>query len=122
MKKDQITDLSYLNEISAGNKKFIIELIDMFFQQVLEYQELLQILYEEKNWLALAKVAHKAKSSVIMVGLKKLGSKLKMLEEKAKEGKDIESYKEIIAKFVNDSNLAIKELKEVQTEIIQNIN
>lgn len=49
-----------------------------------------------------------------MVGLNKLASKLKRLEENAKESKNINEYSEIIAKFVRDSNIAINELKEIR--------
>ena len=45
--KDKLINLSYLKEISNGNNEFIIELIDMFFEQIPEYQILLQDFYEK---------------------------------------------------------------------------
>ena len=112
--KDKLINLSYLNKISNGNKEFIIELIDMFFEQIPEYQKLLQNFYDKEDWLNIGRIAHKAKSSILMMGLNELASKLKRLEENAKESKNINEYSEIIAKFVRDSNIAIQELKEIR--------
>ena len=67
--KDKLINLSYLKEISNGNDEFIIELIDIFFEQIPEYQILLQDLYEKEDWLNIGKIAHKAKSSILMMGL-----------------------------------------------------
>lgn len=114
MNKDKFIDLSYLNEISNGNKNFINELIDMFFQQIPEYQNIINDLYEKKDWYNLGRAAHKAKSAVLMMGMNDLASDLKKLEEYAKEEKNIDEYKEIIAKFVRVSNIATKELHDIK--------
>jgi len=103
-------NLDYLNEISAGDDQLIAELVDMFFEQIPEYQDSMHELFEEKDWYNLGRMAHKAKSAVLMVGLNELANDLKNLEENAKEGKNINEYQEIIAKFVRESNVALKEL------------
>lgn len=115
--KNKYVNLSYLNEISNGNKDFIIELIDMFFLQVPEYQNLLQDYLKKKDWHNLGRTAHKAKSSILMMGMDDLSRDLKNLEENTKEAKNISEYSEIIAKFVRGSNAAIKELEEIRKKI-----
>jgi len=117
MSKDKLTNLSYLKEISNGDNNFMIELIDMFFVQIPEYQLLLQELYDKKDWVQLGKTAHKAKSSILMMGIEELAVMLKDLEENAKDGTNINEYSEIIAKFVSDSTIAIAELKEARKKI-----
>lgn len=112
--KLKLVNLDYLNEISNGNTDFIIDLIDMFFKQIPDYQISLSDLYDKKDWVNLGKLAHKAKSAILMVGMKELAEDLKKLEENAKEGININEYQEIIVKFVRDSNLAIEELKNVR--------
>ncbi len=112
--KLKLVNLDYLNEISDGNADFIIDLIEMFFKQIPEYQIYLLDLYKKKDWVNLGKLAHKAKSAILMVGMEELAGDLKKLEENAKEGININEYHEIIVKFVRESNLAIKELKEVR--------
>jgi len=112
--KLKLINLDYLNEISEGNVDFIIDLFDMFYKQIPEYQISLLDLYDKKDWINLGKLAHKAKSAILMVGMKELADDLKKMEENAKEGININEYHEIIVKFVRDSNLAIEELKEVR--------
>lgn len=112
--KYKVIDLSYLIEISGESTDLINDLIEMFFDQIPEYQQLLKNYYSKKEWINLSKIAHKAKSAILMVGMKELADDLKKLEENAKEKKNINEYKEIIAKFVSESNAAIKELHEIK--------
>ncbi|MDY6799686.1 MAG: Hpt domain-containing protein [Bacteroidota bacterium] len=116
--ENKLINLSYLKTISNGDNAFILELIEMFFEQVPEYQKMLQHLYNKKDWNNLARTAHKAKSAILMVGMNKLAAKLKKLEENAKEEKNIHEYQEIIANFVSQSDIAINELKLIQNKII----
>ncbi|MBU8893144.1 MAG: Hpt domain-containing protein [Bacteroidales bacterium] len=113
-KKHRYINLSYLNEISDGSNDLIIDLIDMFFIQIPEYQVSLSELNKIKDWKNLGKLAHKAKSAILMIGMKDLANELKKLEENAKDGKNINEFQEIIAKFVRESNIAIEELKEIR--------
>ena len=113
-KKHRYINLSYLNEISDGSNDLIIDLIDMFFIQIPEYQVSLSELNKNKDWKNLGKLAHKAKSAILMIGMKDLANELKKLEENAKDGKNINEFQEIIAKFVRESNIAIEELKEIR--------
>ena len=115
--KQKYTDLSYLNEISDGSNDLIIDLIDLFFKQIPEYQVFLSEFYKKRDWVNLSKLAHKAKSAILMVGMKDLANELKKLEENAKDSKNINEYQEIIAKFVRESNFAIKELKEIKEQL-----
>jgi len=116
-KEWNVINMSYLDSISNGDKKFIQELIDLFFEQIPDYQSKLNSLNESKDWNNLARIAHKAKSAIIMMGMNDLALELKKLEENAKEEKNIGDYQEIIVKFVNDTNSAIAELKELKETI-----
>lgn len=111
MKENQLIDLTYLKEISEGDPNLINDLSEMFFQQIPEYQEKLNAYLNESDFYNLSRIAHKAKSAILMVGIQGLADELKKLEENAKEKKNIHEYQEIIAKFVRESNIAIAELK-----------
>lgn len=114
--KYKLIDLTYLNEISDGSHELIHDLIHLFFVQIPEYQRTLNDLYNKEDWLNLGRAAHKAKSAILMVGMQDLAQELKKLEENTKEKKNIHEYKEIIVKFVRDSNAAIKELQEIKNK------
>ena len=78
-------DLSYLRTISDGSEDIIKELIEIFIEQIPEFTEGIQEHFQKKEWIALAGLAHKAKSSVISMGMSELGEvDLKNLELIAK--------------------------------------
>ena len=78
-------NLSYLNSITDNDIDLIKELITIFIDQVPEFKDGLSDGYKNKDWKKIAAVAHKAKSSVISMGMNDLGNKdLKNLELIAK--------------------------------------
>ncbi len=105
------TDLSYLEAMTEGNKGLIKELIGIFSTQVTEYSGQLHKFLEDKNWTELSKLAHKAKSTVAIMGMKELSEKLKQLELLSKEGKERESYAGLIDFFNSECKEAVLELQ-----------
>ena len=106
------TDLSYLVDMTEGNKGLISEMIEIFSTQVNQYRSLMLQFYIEENWEEISQLAHKAKSSVAIMGMKDLAQKLKELELLARDGKDTESYPVMIDDFRNECKIAITELQD----------
>jgi len=105
------TDLNYLESMTEGNKGLIKELIGIFSTQVEEYSGQMQKFLVDQNWGELSKLAHKAKSTVAIMGMKDLSEILKQLEVLAKEGKKVDSYSEMIDHFCSECKIAVAELK-----------
>lgn len=61
-------DLQYLEEMADGDQTFIAEILSMFVQQTPQNLESLQAYSAEKNWKGVKALAHKMKSSVVMIG------------------------------------------------------
>ena len=77
-----ITDLNYLKTMSGGDDKFISEMIDLFREQIGEYTELMPRLLHNKEYRDLSKLAHKAKSSVAVMGMNQVADLLKEQSER----------------------------------------
>lgn len=105
------TDLSYLKEITGGESSIVIEMVEMFISQVDEFKENLNKYLEDKNWVELGKEAHKAKSSVLIVGMEDLGKNLKKLQLLTEEEKEIESYPDYVKMFMEQCEAAVDELQ-----------
>jgi HPt (histidine-containing phosphotransfer) domain-containing protein len=105
-----IADLTYLKEITNGDQQIIREMIDIFARQVEEYTREIQDIYHEARWKDLSKLAHKAKSSLAIMGMSELANRMKELELLAGEGKEPGRYHEYIKRFVSEANQAVKEL------------
>jgi HPt (histidine-containing phosphotransfer) domain-containing protein len=109
-----ITDLEYLKTMSGGDSKFILEMIGLFREQIDEYRELMPALLRNKEYNDLAKLAHKAKSSVAVMGMSHVADLLKELEILASEEKKVERYENMVDEFLEQSQLAIKELDQTK--------
>ncbi|NJM15234.1 MAG: Hpt domain-containing protein [Bacteroidales bacterium] len=107
------TDLTYLKEMSAGNKELVLEMVDIFKSQVVEYQKELRELYNNKDWVSLGKLAHKAKASISMMGLNELAGDLKRLEMNTKLEKGTMHYINTIDKFEEETNIVLEEIEVI---------
>lgn len=103
--------------MSAGNKDLILEMIGIFKSQVVEFNEGMDTLYQNKDYEQLGRLAHKAKSSISIMGLNELATDLKSFENLAKAGEQIEKYPEFIANFKKVTADALEELDEVTKNI-----
>ena len=104
------TDLTYLLSMTDENNELILEIIGIFVIQVEEMWNEMQSLFDKGDYISLGLLAHKAKSSVAIMGMKKMEGKLKELEIFCQEKRNSEFYQDIIKEFKNDCMLAIDEL------------
>ena len=103
----------YLDSVSGGDDDIIREIINMFRDQVTETEIQMKSLLAEKNYHVLGLLAHKAKSSVAIMGMSDLAIMLKTFELQAKEGVDTEKYESYINRFVSEAGEAMKELDDL---------
>jgi len=103
-------DLTYLESMSMGSQEMVNEMIQIFLDQIPEFTEGLQENLEKKDYVALGALAHKAKSSVAVMGMDALAGVLKDLELKAKSGEDIDSYPELVNIFLTQVEITGKEM------------
>ncbi|MGQ1786611.1 MULTISPECIES: Hpt domain-containing protein [unclassified Saccharicrinis] len=102
-------DLSYLEGIAEGDKEIIKELVEIFLDQMPEFTDGFAESMTDKDWVKVAAIAHKAKSSVMSMGMEELGSiDLKNME--------------LLAKQLRINELSVKEsITESQKEEIVNL-
>ncbi len=77
-------DFSYLEKVSGNNKDFIREIADAFIKSIPNSIEELDKHTENENWIELARVAHKIKPSITLLGVHNLKDKIVKLEDEAK--------------------------------------
>jgi HPt (histidine-containing phosphotransfer) domain-containing protein len=111
------TDLNYLKSMSGEDPDLMAEMIDIFNEQVLDLRKEMQEMLNKKDYHALGKVAHKAKTSVAIMGMEDLAKDLKELENLAKESREIKSYQQYIDDFDEQTNQAIHELKDFKNHL-----
>ncbi len=106
-------DLSYLKDMSGGNREVMLEMIELFNSQVPELIEKMKHQLQQKNIDELSRLAHKAKASAHIMGMEEAAAKLKSLEYSAKESRDGENFSLIIKDLEKQFSFAIEELKNI---------
>lgn len=103
----------YLEMVAGGDNELLKELISMFRDQVAEFNAEMSLLFNDKNYQALGRLAHKAKSSVAIMGMDSLANMLKTFELQAVDGKNTEKYEAYISRFESDTLSALEELDDL---------
>jgi HPt (histidine-containing phosphotransfer) domain-containing protein len=101
----------YLESVSGGDSEIILELVTIFKEQVAEFGLEMRTLLLKNDYYALGLLAHKAKSSVAIMGMSDLADMLKTFELQAKEGHEKENYESYISRFERDTKGAAEELE-----------
>ena len=112
-----VIDLTYLRNMAAGNKDLMLEMIGIFESQTKEFSLEMDKLLQSKEYELLGKLAHKAKSSISIMGMDELAKDLKSFENLAKAGAEVDKYPEFIHKFKSETTEAVKELSEISENI-----
>jgi HPt (histidine-containing phosphotransfer) domain-containing protein len=103
----------YLDSVSGGDHEIINEIVSMLREQVVEMYNEMRTLLADRNYSSLGMLAHKAKSSVAIMGMNDMAEMLKTFELEAKEGKNSELYESYISRFRDDTDAAVKELDDL---------
>ena len=105
-------NLSYLESMAGGDPEIIQEMKDIFIAQVPEFIENLNRYLREGQYIELGKEAHKAKSSVMIMGMNQLGKDLKTLQLATIAGTNEETYPQYVKEFEVQCLGAIEEMKK----------
>jgi len=117
IKKIVRTDLNYLKTMSGGDPDLMTEMIEIFTLQVAELAEEMEELFNVQDFKSLGKLAHKAKTSVAIMGMNNLAGELKQFELNAKDGIKTETYRVHIDNFKLETQEAVRELIEFKTSL-----
>jgi HPt (histidine-containing phosphotransfer) domain-containing protein len=101
----------YLDTVSGGDKETLIEFANIFRSQVLEIANEMRTLHSRNDFHSLGMLAHKAKSSVAIMGMNDLATMLKTFELEGKVGKNKENYLSYINRYEMEAKLAVAELE-----------
>jgi HPt (histidine-containing phosphotransfer) domain-containing protein len=106
-------NLEYLDSVSGGDIEIMHEIVIMFKDQSVEIYNDMKSHLSENNYKSLGLLAHKAKSSVAIMGMNDLALMLRTFEFQASEGKESELYESYITRFKTETEAAVKELEDL---------
>lgn len=80
----KVVDLTYLRSI-ADDASTIASFMSIFNEQLVEFEIALDEEFSRRNWRRVSEIAHKAKSSIVSMGMQELAESMKRLEMLAKQ-------------------------------------
>jgi len=107
-----VVDLSYLKKVSNNNGQFIKEIVASFLESMPHTIEEIEEQLAQKNWEQLARVVHKIKPTITLIGIHHLKDKIVQLEQESKNGQDEVTIRELALEVNQFLSRAIKTLKE----------
>ena len=117
--ESNLTNLSFLREISDGNDQFFKEFLEMFIANTPPALQDLQVSYRSKNWEKLRQTAHKMKPSFNYIGMKELNHLSGKVEELARNQAESKEIENMINQILQDTTIALAELKKELTLLPQ---
>ena len=108
-------DLNYLNGIST-NIDFHIKIFSMFKKEFSNIEKDFTESLQQKDFRKLAEVAHKVKSNVSVLGMRKQSEDMKKLETDAKANINADSYEQRVNNFLSECRDALREIEEIEEE------
>jgi HPt (histidine-containing phosphotransfer) domain-containing protein len=106
-------NMEYLDSVAGGDSGVIVELISLFKEQSAEISKEMESLLVDKDYTSLGLLAHKAKSSVAIMGMAEMAQMLKTFELQAKNAEEIHLYGSYIERFKKDTQEAVRELEDL---------
>ena len=101
---------TYLESVSGGDIEIMREIINIFKAQIPEFLSEMKSLLVKEDYYNLGLLAHKAKSSIAIMGMDDLAVMLKEFEINARGNLNPQKYDFYILKFEKDTTEAIIEL------------
>lgn len=110
-RKSQI-DFSYLKTVSNNNEEFIREIIDSFIDTIPEHLHQIKNCLRDNEWDEVARVVHKIKSSLSLLGLQEAKKMAIEIENSIKDDSQVGRFTELINIFIDSLQFEISHLKE----------
>lgn len=110
--RHKYTDLTYLREVANGSNTFIIQMLNIFIEQMPQSLARIEEAVKNKDWKSLRMVVHKIKPSVMFTGLKEIIKDVPLLEEYAAEESHLDAIPGLVDKITKVCTGAIAELKD----------
>lgn len=105
-------DLTYLNEISGGDKNFIREMLDLFVVTTASEADQYDSLLANGEYERIGGLAHKMKAPVQMLGANELFETIRSLELSGKERSNLDQMPVLIEKVKS-------EIAKLKIEIVE---
>ncbi|MEO1023843.1 MAG: Hpt domain-containing protein [Bacteroidota bacterium] len=111
-------DFSYLLEITGGEPTIMLEMIDLFIQEIPKHSARLKEFATEQNWSSLASEIHKMKPTLLYVGLHSIHQLALELEKETKTQEIGPGFQERLDIMTSSITASLPLLREKREELV----
>jgi HPt (histidine-containing phosphotransfer) domain-containing protein len=108
-------DLSYLNQVFQGNREMVNNIINLFLQQVPEYVHQMEECIRKNEPMSLHPLAHKAKSSIAMLGIKDMEDDIIQIEQDSKHLRNLDALPRLVARVRDNCQIVYQQLQDAMS-------
>ena len=109
-----MVDISYLKSLSEGNDGFVTEMLTIFLEDTPVLIQQMKVALDKEDWKKVAQLAHKYRSPLALLGIKKIEDIMTDIEYNAKEKKNLQ---EISKTFKEAEKLTADALEYISKEL-----
>ncbi len=106
-------DLTYINNISDGDRAFIKEMLETFLKITPVALQEITAASDTQNWKEVGRIAHKIKPTLMLIGDNMLSKMFKKLEVDGKNKLRTEQIPEKVAKINTLCNQTLDSIREI---------
>lgn len=110
-------DLSYLEELSEGNSEFLKDMISTFLERVPLYKQDFLEFRNQKDWSKMQSLAHKSKTTFMMMGVPYLSEQAALIEQYCKEGNKENEIEQALNKIVPYFKSVVVEMQSLYSKL-----
>ena len=115
--KENENYLKHLHKVMNGNKKAMIEMIDIFLKQLPDSTRKMETAVEKRDWHRVHFEAHKVKSTIGIIGLTKLQKTILTINENTREHKNLNQIPQLFEEFKKQGKIEVKKLTSERRKI-----
>lgn len=110
-------DLSYLEELSEGNSEFLKDMISTFLEKVPYYKQDFLEFRNQKDWSKMQSLAHKSKTTFLMMGIPYLSQQAALIEQYCKDGDKENEIEQVLIKIVPYFKSVVTEMQSLYSKL-----
>ncbi|HET8963928.1 MAG TPA: response regulator, partial [Chitinophagales bacterium] len=111
-------DLNHLKTVACNDEAFMIKTINTFIKNLLADMDMMKQNLSVQDWDGVRSLAHKMKSSMKLVGAKKLESDMNEIEKASVSRKDLKIISHLIDKMSTQCDIVINELEKEKNSLL----
>lgn len=110
--KNILIDMTYMQQVSKGNKEFMDEMLSLFISKTPLMLEEMVVHLEKQDWEQLGFWAHKLKATYAYIGVSALQDAASFIERSVKKKENFDLIPENMELLLHKTPVMLQELQE----------